>query len=362
MKRNELLNTLSVVEPALAATDLLPVLTHFWFTGDEVMAYNDVIALSTPFETEFRAAIKGSVLKAMLSKASHKDVELNIGDDEATVKCGRVKMTMPILSDESFLFEFPEVDEDDIISVDPEQFARGLDVCLQSLGAHISEPERKGVMIDAASKKSLNLYSTDSVTMSHAVVSTKKPHGVKHHFTISESFCEIAVKLMKKKGGKDFTLYAAEDYVLLHMADETRLYGRILDDANPPKFSKVLNDYMPGDADNMLMDIPKGFDRLLDRAFIVVSKALDPVTTLSVAPSKRGKDGSVLRLHAKSENGDVRDSLALSASHPEVSVVIDLSRFRECDLGKFDKIMIHDRCVLLRKGKNCTHLVSVLDK
>lgn len=362
MERNKLLNILATVEPALAATDLLPILTHFWFTGEEVMAYNDVIALSIPFETEFTAAIKGSVLKALLTKATHKEVEMDISKDQVNVKCGRVKMTMPILSSESFLFEFPEVSEDDVLPVDPEQFAQGLDVCLQSLGAHISEPERKGILIEAAGKKSLNLYSTDSVTMSHAIVNTKTAHGVKEHFTISESFCDMAVKLMKKKGGKDFTLYAAEDYVLLRMKDKTRLYGRILDDNTPPKFAKVLADYTPSDPDNMLMDIPKDFSQLLDRAFIVISKALDPVTTLGVGPSKRGKDGSVLRLRSKSENGEVKDSIPLGASHPEVSVGIDLSRFRECDFGKFDKFMIDERCILLRKGKKCTHLVSVLDR
>ena len=360
MNRSELLNTLGIVQPALAANDLLPVLTHYWFTGDEVMAYNDVIALSATCKTEWRAALKGSILREALNKGVGKEVDLEVTDDEAKIKCGKYTTKVPVLPDESYIFEFPEPDDEDLVHVKPSEFIEGIETCLQSLGGHISEPERKGIVLDPDGKKTLNLYSTDSVTMSHAVVTTKKPHGIQSHITLSESFCETALKLMRKKGGHEFKLYISEDYVLLEM-EKVKLYGRVLDDPSPPKFAKVLGQYMPKNLDNGLVEIPKTITMLLDRAFIVVSKSIDPTTTLSVVEPKKKNGKHRLRVYSTSELGNVTDSLDLDTTHPAVSVKVDLARLREVELAKFDKFMVHERCIVFTKGRRCFHLVSVID-
>jgi hypothetical protein len=43
-----LIAKLQMVEPARSANPILPILNHYWFTGKQLMAFNDTIALAVP--------------------------------------------------------------------------------------------------------------------------------------------------------------------------------------------------------------------------------------------------------------------------------------------------------------------------
>lgn len=358
MKRTEVLDTLSVVHPALAANDLIPVLSHYWFTGDRVMAYNDVIAISTNMETDFAGALKASMLHGHLSKADGKEVEFKVKGDDVTVKAGRSSLKIPMMPVESFLFEFPEVEESDRIKVDIESMVNAFEVCLQSLGKHISEPERRGITFIPSDEKELELFSTDSVTMSKATLRTKSAHKLRSHFTLSEAFCRVALKLLARKGASKSKLYFDDTFSYLELPDGTQLYGRLVDDPSPPDFQKALKNVLPKKFGNMLVPTPKALPQLLDRAYLVVSKAMNPDTKIMIKEGSSGK--AVVKIQAISELGEFSESLSLGTAHPEVSVSVDLSRFRECEFSSFEKILFHDTCIVMVRGNDMYHLMSVL--
>jgi DNA polymerase III sliding clamp (beta) subunit (PCNA family) len=355
MKREDILSALSAVDPAVAANDLIPVLTHYWFTGKQVMAFNDVIAISVPYETEFKGAIRSSLLSGILSKLDGSEVTFTVEDGHVIIKSRRSRMKVPLMSTESFLFEFPKVKTEDatltLTGDKISELAASLDICLQSLSRRVSEPQRLGVTV-VPGKKSLGFYATDSVTMSAATIAAKG-HGLEHHVTLAKPFCESALKMMTRKGVDKVSLFITDDYAML-VTDVGKLHGRLVDDPNPPKFKDVIKQYMPGDVDNYLVDIPEKLSAALDRAHLVIHKALEPVTKISVGEDK-GK--SRIRISAKSEQGEVSESIEID-EHVEVTLKLDLVRFRECDLSKFDKIYFDSDCVVLASGRDMYHLLS----
>lgn len=361
MKRESLLEVLSTVDPAVASNDLIPVLTHYWFTGKAVMAYNDVVAISVPFKSEFKGAIRASLLSGVLSKYDGEDVSFTSEEGNVLIKSGRSRMRVPLMPTDSFLFTFPKVDGDEatlsLTRKSKHAMVRALDICLQSLSRRVSEPQRLGVTV-IPSKEKLKFYSTDSVTLSAATVSSKN-HKFTDHVTLSKSFCEITLKLLQRTDVEGATLHIDKEYALMTFSDEVILYGRLVDDPNPPKFESIVESYLPKRTENAMVGIPKELNVALDRAYLVVHKALEPVTRIKVVEGDGDK--MTLRIIAKSEHGDVTESVEIGG-HPETSIKIDLARFRECDLTKFDKMMFDPKCIVLASGSDMYHLIAVQGK
>lgn len=359
MKRESILAVLATVEPALAGNDLIPVLTHFWFTGREVMAYNDMIAISAPYETNIVGAIRGSLLAGILSKLKGDEVDFSRDGDAVVIKSRRSKMTAPLLSTESFLFTFPKPDSSNAtIHLKKKQvgeLAAAFDICLQALSRRVSEPQRLGITV-VPSKKGLSFYATDSITLSAATLPIKD-HGLEEHVTIGKPFCESAQKLLSRKGVEEAYLELSDEHALLRVGpqkDGIWLYGRLLDDPNPPDFRDVVNRYLPDNSDDKMVAIPKTFEPALDRAYLVVQKALEPVTTIKVS---EGKDGCLVRISAKSEQGEVNESVKID-DHEDTRLEVDLSRFRDSDISKFDRMLFDARCIVLGRGSNMLHLIA----
>jgi hypothetical protein len=70
-----LIRALETVEPALAINQLIPLLTHYWFTGKSLIGYNGSIALQVPFQTDFRGAVPGKVLELLKRGSFEGDID-----------------------------------------------------------------------------------------------------------------------------------------------------------------------------------------------------------------------------------------------------------------------------------------------
>lgn len=360
MKREALLRVLSTVEPAIAGNDLIPVLTHYWFTGRTVMAYNDVIAISAPYKTNIKGAIRGSLLSGILSKLSGEEVDFSQEGDSVIIKSKRSKMVAPLLSTDTFLFKFPKSGEPTLTLKEKQvgELAAAFDICLQALSRRVSEPQRLGITI-VPDKKGLCFYATDSITLSSAALAAKS-HSLDRTVTLAKPFCESAQKLLSGKGVKNVSLEVTDEYAILTIGeddDAILLYGRLVDDPNPPKFKDVVKQYLPEGSSESMVTIPKAFEAALDRAYLVVHKALEPSTQISVVESKNGD--VLVRIAAKSEQGEVTESVKID-EHADVSLGIDLSRLRDCDISKFDRILFDEACIVLGRGSDMLHLIATV--
>src|SRR5688572_14425066 len=97
MKRNELIALLNAVKPALSNNDLIPVLSMFWFTGSEILAYNDQISIQVPFKSNFVGALPGATLLAMLNSSLAEEVDLTQKGQTASLAAGKTKLKLACL-------------------------------------------------------------------------------------------------------------------------------------------------------------------------------------------------------------------------------------------------------------------------
>lgn len=383
MDRKSFVEALALVEPALANNDLIPALTHFWFTGDAVMGYNDVISVSVPCKTPFRGSVKGDILYRFISKCTGSTVEfseitpgksskkkkkestpdVDSLDDAPNlmVKCGRSSLKVRLFPEDTFLFTIPDYEDWAVIDVEPKVLAAALDVCLQSLGNHISEPERNGITILPQEKRVLHLYATDSVTLSHAAVTNQSRSELPDRFVLSFAFCDAARALLAKGKQKAYQLHLDSDHAVMVFDGDIKLFGRLIEDIHPLDFEKVFDRHLPKRDTNLMIPIPQRLPIVLERSYVAVAKAMTPDTTFKVFEDGKGMS---LRIVARSEYGEVRDRVRLDGGdgHPEVEVRVDLARVRKCGFEVFDAIRITPACVVLSKGGDMYHLISVLGK
>src|SRR5262245_60463233 len=100
--RLALVEILAKLAPALAKDERIPVLTNFWFTGQEAMAFNDVIAVAVPWPSDFKGAVPGKALFALLTASAAKDVTLAKTGAGLGVKAGRMNAKLALMPEESY--------------------------------------------------------------------------------------------------------------------------------------------------------------------------------------------------------------------------------------------------------------------
>jgi len=106
MKKFNRVDTLAVllkVKPGLAAKDIIEEMTHYLFTGSDVIAYNDRICVQHPLETDFICSVDASVLESTLTKMKTKEVEIGIvkekDKEELVIKNSKAKVHCAIMKD-----------------------------------------------------------------------------------------------------------------------------------------------------------------------------------------------------------------------------------------------------------------------
>lgn len=346
MNRKQLLDILGCVKPALASNALIPALTHLWFSGDDVLAYNDAIGISAPCDTGFSGMVPGATLLSVLQASRAKDVEFMAGDGEVLVKAASAKIKLPLLPLDKPLFEMPDVAGDDELPANSSEFVAAIAACLRSVTSDPSVPDQLGVTV-VPGKKSIDLYSTNGVTISSASMPVSGKVMLTRRVVLSSQFCEQLVRLAR--GDKKARLVVADDYALLRTSNGVRLFGRLIEVEAPLDFAAQIAEMVPGDLDGAVVPIPTGLVRILDRALIVSDPSGERAyTQISV----RGGRATFL---TKSAKGEIRDGMTLGEV-PDIATSADPHWLR-IGCSDFTKILIIKECIIMR-GERSLYLVA----
>lgn len=354
MIRTELLEKLERVAPALSGNNLVPILSHFWFRDDTLLAYNDQIAISTKMATDFQGAIPDTLI-SLLSVSKAKDVEFLTGkadgkalpEGQLLVKAASSRLKLPFLDVEATsIFEMPEADSKAALPVDMSEFLEAIDSCTRSLKEDTSMPDSLGITLSYKSK-GINLYATNDATISYARVATKRELD-DFRVVISGAFCRQMLSLSKGTGTKHFEINE-EGYSLFQCGDN-KLFGRLVDVQRPLDFDGVISSQFPKAAQKGLVPVPSKLELILDRAIIITeSKADRPRTEITL-------NEGIAKFFSQSEKGEVRDSMQVGENHPDVSLAIDPRLFKN-GYGYFTDFLLTENCLIMSKGSSL-YLVS----
>lgn len=340
MDRSKLIDILSDVEPALAAKELVPVLSHFWFTGKEVMAYNDHIAISTPCATEFKGAVPRTLL-SLLKTSKAKEVTFDVDGENMVVKAASSKFKLAVLPKEDFVFKMPSAADIPKMPIDAGRFMQALEACMFSIGNDTSQADHMGVTL-MRDDSDLLLFSTDRATITQGTVKIKGKTAFTGRVIIPTDFCQQLLRVAK--GATELHMQITDKYVFVSH-NGTQLWGQLVEPDTPADFIAWLDRLYPESAEKRLVPIPTKLLPILERACIVTDSAVDK-TKMKVKVDI-SEDVVTAEFVSISERGEVLDKLQLP-KHPAVTCQVDPKRFRD-GFGRFDKFVMTKDAVIMTK-------------
>ena len=110
MKVSSLKTMVGLAAPFLIDQDFIPILQHFWFRPNSVMAYNDIQAVRLMLDTGLNCAVPGKLLGKLLGTISHEEIDLKLNQfgTELLIGYGKNQAKLPALSPNEFVFEMPD--------------------------------------------------------------------------------------------------------------------------------------------------------------------------------------------------------------------------------------------------------------
>jgi DNA polymerase III sliding clamp (beta) subunit (PCNA family) len=348
MDRKELIAKLERVSPALASGNLIPIMRHFWFTGSHLMAYNDQIAIATPFETEFKGAVLGDTIVNLLKASGAKDVKVEPDDNgNLSIKAASARLRLPLLPPEDFIFKMPALPKSDSIMLpgEREAFLEALEMGLMCVSTDTSKPDQLGVTIIPSDGKLL-FGATNFASMVFVHMKSKAAPHLKERVILPTAFVQQIIKLAKDN---DAALFIMADHALF-TDGETTVFGRLIESDDPVNFERLANENLPANHKKIAVPIPNNLRLILDRAVIVCDATMNQhKTQISVA------DGRAL-FYSKSERGEVKDEIKADVDDLDAIMVEPKLLRNACD--RFDDYILSDKCVALLRP-DMLYLVAV---
>lgn len=347
MKRTELTAILSKVDQAVSARDFIPVFACYCFDGTTVTAYDDVVAMQAPCPFNLHGAIKGKLLLPWLkaSKATEVDISHQDGTD-IVVKAGRSELKTTVLPTTEFIFKFPDPAGAAKIALD-EATIDGLRKAMFSIGRDPSHPWRLGITVHFR-KQSVAFYSTDDRTATRVLLPLTPEEGMVGRLSIlPPKFCEILVNSSRDDKPKE--LLITEGWVEARFDSGLRLFSRTIGGAEVTNFQKVFE--MAGSQELIVVDVPPGLERCLNRALAIIPFCTDnPYTALSVSEGKLN-----FRTESKSA-GFATDSVPFEG-HPDCKMKVVPDMLMKAVGTATHLGIVQGLCVVL-SAEGFTYLVS----
>jgi len=360
MERKALIDTLELVQPALSSNKLTPILSHFWFMGGNVMAYNDHIAIRTQFkfDSDIKAAVPETLLSLLkASRAAKIEAELERskeeGEDETyalRIKAASTKFKLPVLPPEDFktLFKMPAMEESEHLRVEHKAFLKGIEDCLASVSTDSARIDNTGITLFFEDEV-LHLYATNDVTVTEVRLPWKgKAPAFGKRAILSGDFCRQMLRVAAR--GKAWEVSVNKEYALMH-SGEVWLYGSLVHSDNPMNFAGIMQQHVNEAVGKSLVQIPTKLELMLDRAIIIEGGNPDNSTHAWV------QDGR-LRLTSNGLGGHVSDSTQIDERHKDTPKVRVSPKHLKQGYGRFEKIAMTERCIIMSK-KGTTYLIAV---
>ena len=269
LERAAMLEALGTVRPALATKDLIEELTHVWFDGESIMAYNDAdLGIQVPFESPFQGGIRGQLLIGLLTNSRAKEISLEPSKGSAMIlKAARARVELAVLGPERAVWAFPAPKPKEAFPLS-EAFLGGLKSVLISVGNDTSLPEKQGVTMDADGKGNLTMFTTDAKSIARFDLKEVK---LKHKFRaiVPTAFCQQLLRLCAEGD----LLELRSDCVIASNVKGVNIYARLVACEQPRDFFEIFEREVPGGEPEGLFEIPGRLALALERAIVLIDGA-----------------------------------------------------------------------------------------
>ncbi|MCP4373937.1 MAG: hypothetical protein GY797_38410 [Deltaproteobacteria bacterium] len=103
MNRKKLLDVLKKVKPGIADKDIVESMTYFYFSGKEVVTYNDKISILHPLETEFNLFVKADDLYKIVSLSKAEKLKIVENGTQLNIRSAQMNVNLTTIIDEEIV-------------------------------------------------------------------------------------------------------------------------------------------------------------------------------------------------------------------------------------------------------------------
>ncbi len=346
INRLELLTSLQNLEPALSTKPIIEELTFIWFTGTYVYAYNDIIGIVAPLETEFKGGMKGSLILGLLDKSRAKEIEFIPSDNEdLLIKAANARLNLAYYGLDRSIWDVPALNNDLTFEI-TDILLKAISNAMMSVGHDTSIPDQLGVTL-IPDGNILYLFSTDSKTVSRAMI----PFECKFQkrVILPVIFCQQLMKLCKN-GGR---MMIEGSSILAENKNGVLLFSRLIETARPLEFHATVDSVLSQREARQPVLIPKRFKLAIERVALVLESHLGESAKFEV------KD-DVLYMQADTSLGHIKDQMRLDAEHSDVELHVDPHLIKRA-LSECSELYLGKSCVIL-SDENFIHLISASER
>lgn len=342
--REEFKGMLDVAKLAIDQRDFIPILSHFCFTGRDLIAYNDLIGVRVPCKSNFICALQATTLLRLVNSTQAAEISIGFTGDTAYLKTGKagkgMRARLPYIGEEGFFFKWPSVKKMESYKLTEGQaksFIRGLRLCLTSVGEQ--NITQMGVVINGTPTKTL-LNSTNNKAISRYSMKLKLPCF--KNAILPESFCKAVIKAGDTYGLEGVTVRYAKEFAIIEFGDACSVYTKMLPNKDPLDFQKVIRAHLPSDYKARVRKFDKELEESFHRALIILSNELTKTVDVHV-------DANVVTVGARSSLGKLKSSAVFSHGLGKFSFRVD-AEFAMQAIENTDHVFFSEKAIIFFKG------------
>lgn len=352
MNRQDLINTLSLANPFLMRQEFIPILTHFCFNTEHVIAYNDVAGIQINFESDLHCAIPGELLLKLLRTMSDETVRIKNDNNELLIHSGKSKLKLPSLPKESFIFSIPKIENDLTHLSIPISIKQGIKKCLEGVSEDPSHPEHTGIKWVVNDNESF-IYSTDNKTISSFPCNYSDRKG-NVNAVVPEFFCTELVKLIDYfcVEATEFDVYFSDDYIIVKLGDkkECLLFSRLIAQKEKTPFKQIISSLTDGlDLDSMSPP-PLDLHPALERSSLLLSSNFSDVVQIEL-------NNKELKMVTESQYGNADDQIEFDEEFESTSFTTKPQLIQR-GLKIAPAIKFTPKLIVLKSDDDFLHLIS----
>lgn len=341
IERAEFANLLARLKPALRGSGSIPSLTHLWFDGKSVTAYDGGFGIRLALETELQCGVPGTPFMGLLATSVLKETTLEQGKSYLNVQFGKHTSKLATLDLDQNIWPFPAKLPKKAPTFElGEDFIEGLRKVLVVKASTPTRVEHHGIMAECEDGK-LYLYTTDTMTMASVAVESDADFK---KILLPRLFAEQIVS--QAPAGIDLVVL---DDCLIAVGDDVTFYSNVLDISAADDLGKVVADQQASHP--RPVDIPAGLEGALSRAEILAGKE-EAVVTLSVEKGNLVVTGDY-------SLGKLKETLELEGTHAAARLDIKAQHLHRA-LTSTEKLSLTSDSMVLRGEPDFLYIVSGL--
>lgn len=339
--REEFRALLLRLKPALRVGGAIPSMSHFWFDGKGVSAYDGGFGLRLSYQSELTCGVPGAALLGLLDTSVLKEAKLEQTKSSLNVSLGRSTSKLAVLDSDAQLWPFPKrLPKGAETYALSEVFIEGLRKVLFVKASPTTRVEHYGVIAECVDDR-VFLYTTDTMTLASASLELEGSFG---KVLLPRLFAEQLVS--QSPGGVDLTVL---DGCLIAVGDDAVYYSSLMDISTADDLGKVIASQQA--AHSKPVPIPAGLDGALARAEVLSGKE-DAVVALTLSKG-------LLTVSGEYKLGELCEELELEGNPGAAKILVKAPQIRRA-LVHAESLSITSKTVLLRGEPDFLYLVAAL--